>query len=72
MHNRLLGTVKWFNEDHGMGVISSDEEEVDYFVTQLAIIEGGQGSLQEGERVSFEPVIEGVACWAFNVIREQP
>ncbi|MDZ3994920.1 cold-shock protein [Pseudomonas sp. Teo4] len=71
MHSRLLGTVKWFHEGHGMGVISSEGEDLDYFVTRLAIMEAGKARLRAGERVSFEPVLDGVGCWAFNVMREQ-
>lgn len=66
MHRRLAGTVKWFDEGHGMGVISAEGQGWDYLVLRCAAQNGG---LSTGERVSFEPVTEGLATWAFNVVR---
>lgn len=67
MHRRLAGTVKWFDEGHGMGVISAEGQRWDYLVLRCAAQNGG---LSAGERVSFEPVTEGLATWAFNVVRQ--
>jgi cold shock protein len=49
------GTVKWFNENKGYGFITPDEGSEDLFVHYTAIEGEGFKSLQEGERVSYEP-----------------
>ncbi len=49
------GTVKWFNEEKGYGFISPDEGGEDLFVHYTAIEGSGFRSLEEGERVSYEP-----------------
>ncbi len=49
------GTVKWFNEDKGYGFISPDEGGEDLFVHYTGIEGEGYRSLEEGERVSYEP-----------------
>jgi cold shock protein len=49
------GTVKWFNEEKGYGFIASDEGDEDLFVHYSSIEGTGFRSLQEGERVSYEP-----------------
>ncbi|WP_060512222.1 cold shock domain-containing protein [Pseudomonas sp. NBRC 111124] len=67
MHRRLAGTVKWFDEGHGMGVISAEGQGWDYLVLRCAT---GNAGLSEGEQVSFEPVSEELANWAFNVVRQ--
>ncbi|WEK30737.1 MAG: cold shock domain-containing protein [Candidatus Pseudomonas phytovorans] len=69
MHRRLTGSVKWFHAVNGLGVIRADDGSGDYFVARSAILILGRATLQEGERVTFEPVVEGLAFWAFNVIR---
>ncbi|NIE77059.1 cold-shock protein [Pantoea sp. Ap-967] len=67
MHSRLTGTVKWFDDGRGMGIISAEGQGWDYLVLRCAT---GDGGLLAGERVSFEPVSEGLANWAFNVVRQ--
>ncbi|MQG96274.1 hypothetical protein F6X59_26650 [Pseudomonas sp. MN1F] len=67
MHRRLAGTVKWFDQGHGMGIISAEGQAWNYLVLRCAAEDGG---LSAGERVSFEPVTEGLANWAFNVLRQ--
>ncbi len=49
------GTVKWFSEEKGYGFISPDEGEEDLFVHYTGIEGTGFRSLEEGEKVSYEP-----------------
>lgn len=51
-----IGTVKWFNANKGFGFIEPDEGDSDVFVHVTAVQESGLGSLDEGDRVSFELV----------------
>ena len=49
------GTVKWFNEEKGYGFVAPDEGGEDLFVHYSSIEGSGFRSLEEGERVSYEP-----------------
>ncbi len=49
------GTVKWFSQDKGYGFITPDEGGEDIFVHYTGIAGSGFRSLEEGERVSYEP-----------------
>ena len=49
------GTVKWFNGEKGYGFITPDGGGTDMFVHYSAIQGSGFKSLEEGQRVSFEP-----------------
>jgi CspA family cold shock protein len=55
MSERILGTVKWFNNGKGYGFIEREEGE-DVFVHYTAIREDGLNtyrSLDEGQQVEF-------------------
>jgi cold shock protein len=49
------GTVKWFNPEKGFGFITPDDGSQDLFVHQSAISGEGFRSLNEGDKVSYEP-----------------
>ena len=51
------GTVKWFNDSKGYGVITTDEGK-DVFVHFSAIVGDGFKTLAEGQKVSFD-VVDG-------------
>ena len=52
--NVASGTVKWFNPTKGFGFIQPDEGGSDVFVHISAVERAGLGSLNEGQKVSFE------------------
>jgi len=52
MSERIIGTVKWFNNRKGWGFISRDEEE-DIFVHYTGIQGDGYRTLAEGQQVEF-------------------
>lgn len=52
MSERVLGTVKWFNDSKGYGFIEREDGE-DVFVHYSAIQATGFRSLEEGQRVEF-------------------
>jgi len=52
LSERLIGTVKWFNDDKGFGFIECEGK--DYFVHFSAIKSEGFKSLKEGTKVSFK------------------
>lgn len=49
-----IGTVKWFNSMKGYGFIQPDDGSKDVFVHISAVEVSGLGSLQEGQKVSFD------------------
>ena len=53
MSERIVGTVKWFNNSKGYGFIARDGGE-DVFVHFSAIQSEGFRTLQEGQQVEFE------------------
>jgi cold shock protein len=48
------GVVKWFNGQKGFGFIQPDEGGADVFVHASAVERAGMGSLNEGQRLSYE------------------
>ena len=51
---RIMGTVKWFNNTKGYGFIAPDNGDKDVFVHYSAIQGAGFKSLAEGDEVEFE------------------
>ena len=52
MSEKLIGTVKWFNESKGYGFINR-EGGADLFVHFSNIVADGFKTLKEGQKVSF-------------------
>jgi cold shock protein len=48
------GKVKWFNAQKGFGFIQPDDGSKDVFVHISAVERAGIGSLNEGQKVSYE------------------
>ena len=50
----ITGTVRWFNNFKGFGLISPDHGGNDLYVHHTSINIPGISTLREGQRVSFE------------------
>ncbi|WP_420963011.1 cold-shock protein [Brucella sp. IR073] len=50
------GTVKWFNATKGFGFIQPQDGSNDVFVHISAVERSGMGSLNEGQKISYELV----------------
>ncbi len=49
-----IGTVKFFNISKGFGFIAPEDGSKDVFVHVTTVEKSGLGSLNEGQRVSFD------------------
>ena len=67
------GTVKWFNKVKGFGFIVPDEGEKDVFVHITAVLESGLQELNEGQKVSYQPIEEtkGLKAIDRKTVKEQ-
>ncbi len=65
----MSGTVKFFNNDKGYGFIRPDDGSRDVFVHVSAVTSSGLGTLNEGQRVTFdvEPDKRGKGPKAVNL-----
>ena len=61
------GTVKWFNEQKGYGFITPEDGSDDLFVHYSNIAAEGFRSLQEGQKVEYEPAQGRKGMEATNV-----
>ena len=52
------GTVKFFNANKGFGFITPDDGSPDVFVHISAVERSGMRSLADGQKVSFEVVMD--------------
>ncbi len=52
------GTVKWFNTQKGFGFIQPEAGDKDVFVHISAVERAGLGSLNEGQKVTFDIVAD--------------
>jgi CspA family cold shock protein len=53
-----IGTVKWFNPDKGFGFIQPSDGSADVFVHISAVERAGMRSLNEGQKVSYDLVVD--------------
>lgn len=53
-----VGTVKWFNAQKGFGFIQPTSGGPDVFVHVSAVERAGMGSLNEGQKLSYEIVAD--------------
>jgi len=49
-----VGTVKWFNSTKGYGFIQPEDGSKDVFVHISDVERSGLGTLQEGQKISYE------------------
>jgi cold shock protein len=52
------GTVKWFNDQKGFGFIQPDDGGKDVFVHISAVERAGMRSLNEGQKIAFDVVVD--------------
>ncbi|MEE8539823.1 MAG: cold-shock protein [Woeseiaceae bacterium] len=61
------GTVKWFNPTKGYGFIVPDDGGQDVYVNISAVEQAGMGTLNEGQKISYEIATEGGKTQAANL-----
>ncbi len=61
------GTVKWFNSMKGYGFIEPDDGGKDVFVHISAVERAGMGTLNEGQKISYEIATERGKTSAANL-----
>ena len=66
---RVIGTVKWFNDQKGYGFIEREGGQSDIFVHYSAIEGEGFKTLNEGDRVEFS-IAEGTKGPAAAEVRK--
>lgn len=64
---KVTGTVKWFNNDKGFGIINQDNGGSQTLVHYRAIASNGPKLLDEGQKVSFGCVDDQKGSQAENV-----
>lgn len=52
------GTVKWFNAQKGFGFIQPEDGGTDVFVHISAVERAGLSGLHEGQRISYEAMVD--------------
>ena len=52
------GTVKWFNSQKGFGFIQPDEGGADVFVHISAVERAGLPGLNEGQKISYDLMVD--------------
>ena len=52
------GTVKWFNSQKGFGFIQPEDGSKDVFVHISAVERAGMGTLNEGQKLTFDVVAD--------------
>jgi len=62
-----IGTVKWFNAQKGFGFIQPEDGSKDVFVHISAVESAGIGTLNEGQKVSFDVLQERGKAAASNL-----
>jgi CspA family cold shock protein len=67
MSDRIVGTVKWFNNSKGYGFLAQDNG-TDVFVHFSAIQGDGYRSLEEGQKVEFSVEKGQKGLQASNVV----
>ena len=66
----MIGKVKWFNSSKGYGFICNDEGK-DVFVHYSQILSSGYRTLQQGQQVSFDQVMQQKGLQAHHVTVQQ-
>lgn len=62
-----IGTVKWFNAQKGFGFIQPNDGGKDVFVHISAVERAGLGTLNEGQKISYDVVSERGKLAAANL-----